>query len=284
MQIHPAGTAFHFANLGRDDLAASLIGKLGNDPAGDFIRNWATEHHIPCTFFDSTSPTGIVVTLSTIHEAPDHSRPWRIATSPTSCDFLTPADVVSCREMIRASDVLIVDGYRYLKEPSASAADTACHEARQAHKLTVFDVVPHDLPYRTVPRRLDTIIPGYDVVILEVGTAIALLGHHVATTSHVLSDAQLVLQQLVARFSSVEVWVLRFGEDNMDEELIAQAHGSQKHRNTGYTSAPSKIGYGEHVTCCDVRGLLDGSLFRESGENPSDAEPRPRDKDQSGKR
>lgn len=265
VQIRVGGTAFHFARFGASVLDITVMGKLGMDPNGALLRSHIAETGAASVFFETENhPTGIVVSIIDLSAV---GRPRLVfANAPCASDQLIAEEVLSQTTLIESVDALIVDGYRYLFEPSAHAANLACRLARDLGKFTIFDIAPHDLTRRNLPIRLPEIVMSYDLVITELSGAIDLLPGSRAFRREGFATEQAcavaAVGELRRAFPAVASWIIRFGAGNMEEEVISRSIASTVYHRTGYAGIEDKRGFGEQVTCRHVRDILDTQVGR----------------------
>jgi len=261
LAIQCGGTAFHFARHGASLLNLIILGLLGSDPSGDYIREEITKTGVSCELLRTPDhPTGIVVYI-TAGRSSEHRVRLTLASTPSASDRIDVSHIQNKAAFIANADALIVDGYRYLSLPSALAAQHAAQLARKSDTISIFDLVPHDLPRRAIPIPLAEILANYDIVITELAGIKEILPMDASLDSEISDHdkARTVLAQLRKLYPGVRQWILRFGEGNMDEELVSRYPGDYEYRHTGYRDATDKVGYGELVTCLHVRDAINNA-------------------------
>lgn len=115
--------------------SCALIGKVGDDPFGDFLISAASGRGIDCSAVcrDAKVPT----TLAFVCLSPDGDRSFRFYRDPGADVMLTPEDVPEA--LIRQSRIFHFGSLSLTDEPARAATQFAVAQARQSGILVSYD-------------------------------------------------------------------------------------------------------------------------------------------------
>ena len=115
--------------------SCALIGKVGDDPFGDFLISAASARGVDCSAVcrDKTVPT----TLAFVCLSPDGDRSFRFYRDPGADVRLTPEDVPTA--LIHDSRIFHIGSLSLTDEPARAATQFAVAQAKQAGALLSYD-------------------------------------------------------------------------------------------------------------------------------------------------
>ncbi|MGI5376265.1 carbohydrate kinase family protein [Streptomyces sp. CA-251387] len=265
VRMHLAGTAVSMARAAtRHFEAVDALVKTGDDPSTDHIlRTLENEPGVSwCIRQERGMPNGYVVVLRDGTDSPGAGRRTLVASSPAPLEELSVADVEVFRGAIEAADVLFVDGYPLLFPRSRHAVFHALAAASRAGTPVCFDVVPHDIEARLPSDLLHRVMARCQVVMSSART-MARLRNLPAPTSYELSHTRELAAGLAGFGANAPgVWILRFGDGDMEEAALCQAGEVRCVYRTGYSECHDRTGFGDKVAAAELAALLENGRTR----------------------
>ncbi|QOV40261.1 carbohydrate kinase family protein [Streptomyces ferrugineus] len=260
-----AGTAVSMARAAtRHFEAVHALVKTGDDPSTDHIlRTLENEPGVTwCIRQQRGLPNGYVVVLRDGTDSPGAGRRTLVASSPAPVEELSAADVEAFRGAIEAADVLFVDGYPLLFPRSRHAVFHALATAARAGTPVCFDVVPHDIEARLPSDLLNRVMARCQVVMSSARTVARLRGLPAPTPYELPHTRELAAH--LAGFGTGEpaVWILRFGDGDMEEAALCQAGEVRCVYRTGYSQCAERTGFGDKVAAAELAALLENGRTR----------------------
>lgn len=256
VDVSVAGTAANFARHAvRHFAAVNVLAAVGDDVfAGSIAR---VLQSIGATALLTTVPGADTGSVVIVRDAATSQRPrgarLLVSGDPAPSQLLSPSDVDAGRDVIAASDLLVIDGYSLLHPTSAAAVRRAVDIASGAGVLVCFDIVPHDIDRYRSYLELLPLLELADVVIVEVPTLARLIG---MPSGEDADGAHAVL----ARASSAlprTLWLARRGADCMEIGIAYRDPDVRMEYDTGYTASADPTAYGDRVAAAELRWWLD---------------------------
>jgi sugar/nucleoside kinase (ribokinase family) len=257
MGVTVGGTAANFA------LAAiahfdrvRVVGRVGTDAFAavirDALRGAGVAAHLS---IDPVHPSGLAMLLRDGSSAAHRGVRHLVVRAESANSALDIEAINRAREVIVASDVFLTDGYGLLNEPRRSAYLHAMRLAREAARIVVLDVVPHDCYRRYGVDELKRFTADVNVMICELRTIRSFLG--LATSAGVL-DVDLARATIPAvRGAFPDKWVfLRFGIGEANESILAPPAGEASHSLTGYVGEERVAGFGDRLAAREIAQLI----------------------------
>ncbi len=244
--------AVHFATvetlvtIGQDDLSLHVRDLLDNEPGRWVIRQ---QEGVGC---------GYVMILRDGMLASSKGRRVLVASSPAPIETLSILDISSFRHAIEAADLLFVDGYPLLFPEARKALLHAIEIARRTSTPICFDMVPHDISCRLPREILLRVIEESRVVIANGSTAAGLCGvpgpfplqrGQVASLARLLSDTAPSARKIL--------WIIRFGDGEMEESALCLNGELLCAYHTGYVDATQAAGFGDRVAAAELAAILE---------------------------
>lgn len=249
----PGGSGLNFAVFAQEaGCRPLLIGRVGDDPAGAFLRTRLADR-------------GIAAALATDREAGTgrafivrDKRDVRLLVNNrgNANDSLRESDIDEHARAIRSCRVLYVSGF-CIKEQAAPrhraalrAMEHAGSSRARPKPVVVFDVVPHRLYEIYSFEQFRTITRHVDVLISEVAT----MRRFLALGSHDEHVDRSMAEETAGRLGSCfRRLILRFGPSGCDEQLLLDADRDRlSHEQTGHDAMKDKRGFGDFLA---VRAL-----------------------------
>lgn len=238
----PGGSGLNFANFARrDGYRTFLIGKLGQDPAGDFLGRWLEANQLAEGVCTSTLRTGKAFIARDKNDVR-----FLVNNKPNSNGDLSIEDVNQFADIISRAQVLYISGYCVMnpKDPRTRATRRALEVARRGGQTRIiFDVVPHQIYNIYSFDEFKELLGRVDILISEVATVRRFLGlgdkHETITKSMVEEALRLLKDHYPAA-------ILRFGPSGCDYQAICD--GEQVvFEETGHAQAQDKRGHGDRM-------------------------------------
>ncbi len=260
-----AGTAVSMARAATRHFAAvDALVKTGDDPSTDHIlRTLEDEPKVDwCIRQQRGLANGYVVVLRDGLDSPGADRRTLVASSPAPLEELSVEDIEAFRTAIEAADVLFVDGYPLLFPRSRRAVFHALATAAQAETPVCFDVVPHDIDTR-LPSDLLTHVMTRCQVVMSSARTMARLRNLPAPTPYGLDHTRELAASLREFDANAPgVWILRFGEGDMEEAALCRAGEVCCVYRTGYSDCVDRAGFGDTVAAAELAALLESGWTR----------------------
>jgi sugar/nucleoside kinase (ribokinase family) len=205
-----------------------LIGKIGTDVSGLAALDLLRKQQVDVTFVRQSQQIGTGRALIVRDEADQKAMvSHRGANQDLSLDDIND-------DVCANADAILVSGYSLLATPQAEVANWLIRHGRARGIPVVLDVVPHRVAKEGMTTYYSAALSEVNCLIVELGTAKALLGKPEVSESS-------VLQLLLKRYEMV---ILR---PNNEEQILA--FGSERIvQRTGYGTASNKTGYLDKVS------------------------------------
>jgi sugar/nucleoside kinase (ribokinase family) len=256
IDVSAGGTAANFAfEAVLHFKAVNLLGHLGNDLFGSFVRDTLVQHgiHVCCEHSPNTKTAVAIYLRDVSNVATDGVRLLLVDRGANRLHDVR--QVERYRPTICQSDLFYADGYCLLEEPRRSATLYAMTLAHTSNVVVAFDLVPHDA-YRYFS--LDDFkqwIQLIDVLIVEVRGIRAMLG--LAWEEEILDpqkayDTWSVFEE---KFPGKDVY-LQFGAGNIDESLLCRSGHVPEWRANGYVGDSKPRGFGDRLAAANLAAYL----------------------------
>jgi SAM-dependent methyltransferase len=260
--LRPGGVAYNFfdaaAQSGREVI---VIGKVGSDEAGSFLRQKLLPEQGHRIAVDDNHVTGAVAILQFTSGMHSVDRVL-VRNIPNANQYLAEDEVSGFNLDFRGSDILYFTGYSLFRTPVQSATLHLLQNARSAGARVVFDILPHDLETIGAPPDLLRLIKSglgasYDLCIGEYHTWCYLQEippcervdlAALETVGHGASE--------ICKFASI-----RYGIENCGREAVFQNGRILWDADTGYADVPSIVrpAYGDLLSVSLIEQLLIGT-------------------------
>jgi sugar/nucleoside kinase (ribokinase family) len=263
-----AGTAVNMARATRQVFQrAHVIAKVGSDEHLPFIEAGLDALGVEYSLIqDPRITNGLTIVL---RDTVPHGPGVRLLLSgrPSPNLALNVDDLSDVRRLVTDLDVLFIDGYSLLADPSRTAALGLANLASSSGVATCLDVVPHMIDRELAPEILFQAMREFDYVACEARTAARLL---TSDPGDVFKESQLprLLEQLAALNQDI-VWLLRYGIGDMEDVVMCAPGQPVLHYTTGYALATDTVGFGDKVLSHELRYLLESRRGQKAQEIPN---------------
>ena len=262
----PGGTGLNFAKYARDiGLSPLLLGCVGDDLPGRFLRNWLTKMGFVDGLSQSSKPTGRAFITRDRNDIR-----LLIDNSPNANNDLTYDAITKYLDIIRKSGILYISGYA-IRLPGSSRHEATLQLlqclADNRSVNVIFDVVPHEMYKLYSFEHFYRITQNAKVLVSDVNTMRRFLGLG-SLEQEIDDNKSYETANLLKRY--YQGVILRWGPSGTDYELLADfSRGTMKIHETEHKNLPvqGKRGYGDRLTIEALRGffgLIAGSNTRES--------------------
>lgn len=204
-----------------------LIGKVGNDPFGSFVKECLEQNGVIFLIsVDTQMDTGKVIVL---RDANDR----KAMISHRGANVNLGANEIN-REVIEKCNLLYVSGYALLEAPQSKASLEAIKIAKKRGVFVTLDVVHHRVFSMKLCEDYLECLSLVDSIVLELGTARKMLNNYNDSETTIIKNL----------LESYELVILR--PDN-DIQIIA-SHSYIKSMATKYSQTENKVGYLDKIT------------------------------------
>jgi sugar/nucleoside kinase (ribokinase family) len=241
----PGGSGLNFARFAHQaGYRSMLLGKIGDDPAGEFIRQQLQEYGletegITVASHQSTGKAFIARDKNGIR--------FLVNNTPNANRALSVPDVEQHTQVLKSCQVLYVSGY-CLMEPKAPRTKATLRAMELAHGKSVtvvFDVVPHQFYKIYNFSQFQDLTTNVDILISEVPTMRRFL--EMGNRSEIITHS--VVEETIERLAELyNRFILRFGPSGCDEQVIWDAQTDNLiWEETKHDKFQDKRGYGDRL-------------------------------------
>lgn len=250
----PGGSGLNFARFAQEfGYRPLLLGKIGGDPAGQFIYQWLQQHGLTAGIsLDPRFSTGKAFIVRDQNDIR-----FLVNNAPNANRELSVEDVECFADTLDSCRILYISGY-CLMDPEAPRAKAAIRALELAHEggrtCVVFDVVPHQFHKIYRLHEFHALTNQVDVLISEVATMRRFL--QLGDPSEVVTRA--MAEEVVDYFSKFfHRLILRYGLSGCDEQLIWDGQsGNLLWHETEHNTAQDKRGYGDKLALQALRDVF----------------------------
>jgi sugar/nucleoside kinase (ribokinase family) len=248
----PGGSGLNFAHFAYEEgYVPLLLGKIGADSAGAFIKNWLKEYSLDDGIFETaecgTGKAFIIRDKSDIR--------FLVNNQPNANTELSPADINQFSTEIITTPILYISGYcaMYPDVPRKAALDRAVEIAQQdSQKWLVFDVVPHQIYNIYNFAKFLDLTRHVNILISEVATMRRFLGLGDRSEKITAQEVNQTAHKLTDYYPN---FILRYGPSGCDYEYIWNGQTRQGiYNDTDHKLAADKRGFGDRLT---IKALKD---------------------------
>jgi sugar/nucleoside kinase (ribokinase family) len=253
----PGGSGLNFAWYAcQAGFRPFLLGKVGSDPAGDFLVRWLEPLGMAGGVLRSDSAgTGkafIVRDQADIRFLYNNDQ-------NANAD-LNPTDVQGFAAQFQAIQALYISGYcaMHPSAPRLAAMQAAIQLARaDPRRWIIYDVVPHQVYKLYSFEQFRALTAGVNLLISEVATMRRFLG--LGDRSETLTPA-LVEAAIEGTAKVYPNFILRYGPSGCDHQVVwNESSGKLVWEDTGHAQAAEKRGFGDRIA---IQALVDHFGFR----------------------
>lgn len=250
----PGGSGLNFARFAHEEgYKPLLLGKVGNDPAGEFIREWLQQCGLESGILTATS----LGTGKAFIVRDKNGIRFLVNNEPNANQALSVSDVEQYADVIVSCHILYISGYctMYPEAPRKLATEKAIELARTGPKTCiVFDVVPHQFYRIYTFSQFRDLTSEVDILISEVATMRRFLGMGYKDETLARYEAEETAEKLAEFYNH---FILRFGPSGCDEQVVWNAQ-SQKliWEETGHNQTSDKRGYGDRLAIRAIREVF----------------------------
>jgi sugar/nucleoside kinase (ribokinase family) len=248
----PGGTGLNFARYAKEEgFTPLLLGKVGNDPAGNYLRQWLTQNGLN----EGVDVETFASTLKVFIAHDNLGRRLLVADRNNANKHLSENDVLHYEHVLSSCKLVYISGTCLTDRnaPRLKAVKKAITLARSAKGAKiVFDVVPHDLfkIYSDVTW-LVNFIQEMDIIVSQMATIRRLLG--LGKAGELVSRN--IAEETIEAFSNYsDSFVFYFGDRNANWQV---SYNGQKNQvlweETDFVAATDKRGYGDRIALRALR-------------------------------
>ena len=257
VEVSVGGTAANFALASRKHFGVvHVIGKLGDDEFGKMVaeRLAAEDIQLHCGVAPA-APTGLGIYVRDANKRELRGVRLLMIRAESANHALGSEDVEMSSGALLRSDLLMLDGYCFLRQPRRGASFRAMEIARRNGVKVAVDIVPHDAYTLYDFDSLKSIVELADVLIVELGTIRNFMGLNVPCG---VLEKELALETagLLRDEFPGKTFYLRFGVGGIDQSLCCHAGKEPEHSFTGYASATCPRGFGDRLAARELAELL----------------------------
>jgi sugar/nucleoside kinase (ribokinase family) len=251
----PGGSGLNFCSFAAEaGYRCLLLGRVGNDSAGEAIARWLTKRHVEFPqHWGTPTATGRALILR------DSDGIRLIINNRNNANHaLNAADIERNLPASSSSRVLYVSGY-CLSDPQTARYNAAIHAMAHVRSgprppTIVFDVAPHRIYERLSFEEFRECTRHVDILISEVATMRRFLGVGSSAEKIDLAMAQDTAERMTTDYSRV---VMRYGPSGCDEEILIDKNaGRFLHQATSHDQVGDKRGYGDRLALCALRDFF----------------------------
>jgi sugar/nucleoside kinase (ribokinase family) len=251
------GTAANFALASLDHFShVQVIGRVGADILGQMVMDRLARAGIQThCVVDAGAPTGLGIYLRDCSSSHYKGVRLLIQQADSANHNLEPKDIDRNADVLRRSDLVVLDGYCFLKQPRRDASFRAMETAHSRAIQVAVDVVPHDAYELYEFNFLKSIAELATILICEVRTIRRFIGLDAPEQILDLGLALETAQLLRSEFTD-KTFILRFGIGNIDQSLLCSPGREPQHSFTGYDRSNAARGFGDWLTARELSALL----------------------------
>lgn len=246
------GTATNFAEAAIDRFAiVNVVGVIGDDLFGKFIVQ-RLQHkgiRIFCNrVSDSRTGTAIYLRDSTQHVTKGVRL---LVIEPGANTKLMELDIERHEDALAASNLLLLDGYCFLRNPRRSTSFYVMKYMKDHGVTIALDIVPHHAHTFFSQEFFQKMMENVDVAIAEVRTIRRLIG--LKAEDEVLDDTVAFdTWREIQRLWPQTVFFLRFGAGNISQSMLCYPGNEPLVKNTGYSQDSNPRGFGDRLSANEL--------------------------------
>jgi sugar/nucleoside kinase (ribokinase family) len=245
----PGGSGLNFASFARQaGFHPLLLGKLGRDPAGEFLQRWLDDNCLNEGISFCPASTGKAFIVRDQQDIR-----FLVNNTPNANSWLSEQDVEQHTQAIQNAKFLYISGYCImdLEALRLKATQRAIQLAHQSQStLIIFDVVPHHIYNILSFEHFRSLTGKIHILVSEVATIRRFLGlgdRSERITSLLVDET---IEQLKPYYPA---FILRYGPSGCDQQAIWNGK-DLIFEDTHHSQASDKRGYGDQLT---IRSLMD---------------------------